>query len=97
MYRLLRPGGQIGILEFSDPKGFFGSVYRFYSQRLLPRIGGLISGDPGAYAYLPESISRFPLPEELAARMRDAGFGAVRYHSLTLGTVHLHVAERRMV
>ncbi|MGC9970822.1 MAG: bifunctional demethylmenaquinone methyltransferase/2-methoxy-6-polyprenyl-1,4-benzoquinol methylase UbiE [Bryobacteraceae bacterium] len=92
MRRVLKPGGAAAILEFSQPKNpFFAAVYGFYSGRVLPVIGGLISGDRSAYRYLPESVRRFPPPEELAAVMRAAGFARVEYERMTGGIVSLHV------
>jgi demethylmenaquinone methyltransferase/2-methoxy-6-polyprenyl-1,4-benzoquinol methylase len=95
MLRLLRPGGQAGILEFSEPPGaLFGPLYRFYFRHVLPRLGGAISGDPGAYTYLPSSVGRFPSPEELSQRMREAGFQNVEWTRLTYGVACLHVGTK---
>lgn len=92
IYRVLRRGGKVAILEFSQPKaGFFGSLYVFYSRRILPWIGGAISGNPDAYRYLPESVRKFPSPEDLAKSMRAAGFAEVHYELLTGGIVALHI------
>jgi demethylmenaquinone methyltransferase/2-methoxy-6-polyprenyl-1,4-benzoquinol methylase len=94
-YRLLRPGGELGILEFSEPTGaLFGPLYRFYFRRVLPRIGGAISGRGAAYSYLPASVERFPSPRELAARMTRAGFMEVAYESWTGNAVALHRGRR---
>jgi demethylmenaquinone methyltransferase/2-methoxy-6-polyprenyl-1,4-benzoquinol methylase len=71
-----------------------GDAYRFYCRKVLPKIGGFISGDADAYAYLPKSVARFFRPEELAALMTRAGFVQVRYYLITLGSVALHIAER---
>jgi demethylmenaquinone methyltransferase / 2-methoxy-6-polyprenyl-1,4-benzoquinol methylase len=93
--RVLRPGGEIGILEFSEPRGkLFGALYRFYFRRILPTLGGMISGNSAAYSYLPRSVGRFPSPEELAAQMAAAGFGDVRFVRWTGGIVALHTARR---
>jgi len=93
--RVLRPGAAIGILEFSEPRGkLFGALYRFYFRRILPTLGGAISGNSAAYSYLPRSVGRFPSPEELAAQMERAGFGDVRFVRWTGGTVALHTARR---
>lgn len=72
--RVLRPEGQIGILDFGEPDGLLGRAYRLYFRRVLPRIGSLISGSSGAYGYLPQSVERFPKPDAMCAMMREAGF-----------------------
>jgi demethylmenaquinone methyltransferase / 2-methoxy-6-polyprenyl-1,4-benzoquinol methylase len=93
--RLLRSGGTLAILEFAEPPpGFLGNAYRFYTQRVLPRIGGMISGDPTAYSYLPKSVSRFFRPDELSKLMSRVGFIDVRYHLMTFGSVALHLGRR---
>ena len=74
VFRILRPGGECGILDFSEPGGVVGKVYNVYFKSVLPRIGKLVSGNEGAYAYLPASVKRFPSPAELIARMENAGF-----------------------
>lgn len=90
--RVLRPGGQLTILEFSRPRwAWLRALYNWYSLKLLPRIGGWISGDAGAYTYLPESIRTFPDQRALAAELEAAGFREVRWTSLTGGIVALHV------
>jgi demethylmenaquinone methyltransferase / 2-methoxy-6-polyprenyl-1,4-benzoquinol methylase len=92
MRRVLKPGGAAAILEFSQPRNpAFAALYSFYSRHVLPRIGGAISGDPGAYRYLPESVRKFPGPEELETMMRAAGFREVSWERLTGGIVALHV------
>jgi demethylmenaquinone methyltransferase/2-methoxy-6-polyprenyl-1,4-benzoquinol methylase len=92
MRRVLRPGGVAAILEFSQPRNsLFAAVYGFYSRRILPWIGGLITGAPDAYRYLPESIRKFPDAPELAEAMRRAGFSAVSFEYLTGGSVALHL------
>jgi len=94
-FRVLRPGGELGILEFCEPRtGFMAGLYRAYFNKVLPRIGGAISGNGEAYTYLPASVARFPQPEELAAWMSKGGFADVRYESWTFGTVALYVARR---
>jgi demethylmenaquinone methyltransferase / 2-methoxy-6-polyprenyl-1,4-benzoquinol methylase len=92
--RVLRPGGRFVVLEFSTPRGLLGVVYRFYSRNVLPRLGGLVSGDASAYAYLPASVARFPTPEAFASLMREAGFVGVRWQRLTGGIACLHRAEK---
>jgi demethylmenaquinone methyltransferase/2-methoxy-6-polyprenyl-1,4-benzoquinol methylase len=94
MRRVLRPGGVAAILEFSRPPNpLFRSVYSFYSRRILPWIGGLLSGSRDAYTYLPESVSKFPAAPELAAEMRRSGFQDVSYDILTGGIVALHLGR----
>lgn len=96
MKRLLRPGGCLAILEFSQPPNrLFAAAYRFYSLRVLPWIGGLISGDRDAYTYLPESVEKFPGAEDLADEMRKAGFTDVRFERMTFGVVALHLGYVR--
>jgi demethylmenaquinone methyltransferase/2-methoxy-6-polyprenyl-1,4-benzoquinol methylase len=92
--RVLVPGGRVVVLEFSTPRGVVGALYRLYSRHVLPRVGGLISGDPGAYAYLPASIERFPSPADFAAVLERAGFARVRHRPLTFGIAQLHRGER---
>jgi demethylmenaquinone methyltransferase / 2-methoxy-6-polyprenyl-1,4-benzoquinol methylase len=95
IFRILKPGGTIAILEFTEPpQGFVGNVYRWYFRSMLPRIGGIISGDRAAYSYLPKSVSRFFRPAELAALITSAGYQSVAYSVWTIGTVALHMAIR---
>lgn len=91
--RVLAPGGRLVILEFPPPpRGVFGLVYRVYFQRLLPFLGGVISGSFGAYRYLPESVEAFPPPEALKGMMEEAGF-KVRYELLTFGVAAIHIGD----
>ena len=93
--RVLKPGGTIAILEFTEPpEGLLGDFYRWYFCKVLPKIGGLISGDQAAYKYLPKSVARFFRPPELAALMDAVGYKSVDYRAWTLGTVALHTAVR---
>ena len=93
--RVLKPGGTIGILEFTEPPpGLAGDLYRWYCRKLLPKIGGLLSGNTKAYKYLPASVSRFFQPEELAALIRQVGFRQVEYQLWTFGSVALHTAQK---
>ena len=92
--RALRPGGRFVVLEFSMPEGLLGTAYRFYFRHVLPRVGGLVSGDGSAYAYLPASVARFPTPEAFGALMEDAGFRDVRRRLLTGGIACLHRGEK---
>ena len=92
--RVLSPSGKVAILEFSTPPNrAFAALYNFYSRRILPLLGGLISGAPDAYAYLPESVRKFPGAEELAARMQAAGFQQVAFERWTGGIVALHTGS----
>jgi demethylmenaquinone methyltransferase / 2-methoxy-6-polyprenyl-1,4-benzoquinol methylase len=88
--RVLRPGGECGILDFGEPKGAIGVLYRVYFRHILPRAGTLISGVRGPYAYLPASVERFPEPEEMLARMKDAGFSAASWTPYTFGIAGLY-------
>jgi demethylmenaquinone methyltransferase/2-methoxy-6-polyprenyl-1,4-benzoquinol methylase len=93
--RVLKPGGTAAILEFTEPApGFIGDAYRFYCQKVLPKIGGLISGDAAAYAYLPKSVARFFHPNELAGLMQQVGYANVRFILMMLNSVALHIAVR---
>ena len=95
MLRVLKPGGTVAILEFSQASNrAFRALYGFFSNRLLPRIGGLISGSPEAYTYLPESIRKFPNAEQLAEQMREAGFSRVKFERMTGGAVALHIGQK---
>lgn len=93
-HRVLAPGGRVVILEFPPPQpGPLYRLIRFYLQTLLPVIGGIISGNMGAYRYLPESMLAFPEPERLAGLMRATGF-RTRYRLLTFGIAAIHVGDR---
>ncbi|HJP58992.1 MAG TPA: ubiquinone/menaquinone biosynthesis methyltransferase [Gemmatimonadaceae bacterium] len=94
-FRVLAPGGRFVVLEFSTPRmPVLRLVYKFYFERVLPMIGGVISGHGSAYRYLPRSVANFPVEEELAARMQKAGFAKVRWTSLSFGIAAIHVGER---
>ena len=93
--RVLKPNGWAAILEFSKPVvPGFRSLAAAYCTRLLPRIGGLISGSRSAYEYLPDSVSRFPDQETLSAMMTAAGFTDVEFENLTGGVAALHTGRR---
>jgi len=93
--RVLKPGGEVGILEFTEPSsGPLAGVFRFYFRRILPRIGGVISGNSEAYKYLPGSVAKFPSPPNLALLMEKVGFAGVRFASWNFGSVILHSARR---
>ncbi len=92
MRRVLRPGGILGVLDFSMPAApVLGTFYRFYFHRILPRLGRLISGVDGPYRYLPESVGSFPEPAELGRQIECAGFRSVEYRLLTGGVAVLLV------
>jgi demethylmenaquinone methyltransferase/2-methoxy-6-polyprenyl-1,4-benzoquinol methylase len=88
--RLLRPGGECGILDFGEPKGGLGRLYRVYFRRVLPFVGTIISGVKGPYTYLPASVERFPSPEEMTGRMRAAGFSDATWTPYTFGVAGLY-------
>ncbi|HEX8843553.1 MAG TPA: bifunctional demethylmenaquinone methyltransferase/2-methoxy-6-polyprenyl-1,4-benzoquinol methylase UbiE [Pyrinomonadaceae bacterium] len=95
LWRVLKPGGRAAVLEFSRPViPGFRALFQFYFTRVLPRLGGMISGSRGAYEYLPDSVSRFPDQKRLAAIMREVGFIEVEYQNLTGGIAALHMGTR---
>jgi demethylmenaquinone methyltransferase/2-methoxy-6-polyprenyl-1,4-benzoquinol methylase len=87
--RVLRDGGECGILDFGEPRGAIGKLYHIYFQHVLPALGTLISGVKGPYAYLPASVERFPELEEMLERMRRAGFREVSWMPYTFGIAGL--------
>jgi demethylmenaquinone methyltransferase/2-methoxy-6-polyprenyl-1,4-benzoquinol methylase len=92
--RVLRPEGECGILDFGEPKGVLGSLYRIYFKQVLPRIGTIISGVRGPYAYLPASVERFPSPEEMIARMKGAGFAEATWTPYSFGIAGLYRGKK---
>lgn len=95
MLRVLKPGGVAAILEFSQPSNsVFAAAYGLFSTKLLPFIGGIVSGSRDAYSYLPASIRKFPSAPELAGAMREAGFANVEFERMTGGAVALHIGQR---
>lgn len=95
MYRVLAPGGRLVILEFGQPRWApFRSVYNWYSRRLMPLIGGCLTGNRAAYTYLPETAKLFPCGEAFAERLRDVGFTPRETTALTGGIAYLYVADR---
>ena len=91
IHRVLKPGGKLVCLEFSRPTSpGFRRLYDFYSFHIMPWVGKLFTGHREAYTYLPESIRRFPLQEELSAKLQDIGFNAVSYRNLTNGIAVIH-------
>ncbi len=93
--RVVRPGGRVVCLEMTWPRTpGLRQLFHLYFADLMPRITGLLSGQPGAYRYLPRSVQRFPTPEALKTRMEGVGLRSVHYRMMGLGTVALHVGER---
>lgn len=92
--RVLNNGGEVGILDFSEPGGLLGKLYGFYFRRVLPRIGALISGVRGPYEYLPASVHKFPTPQQMLARMEAVGFKDATWTPYTFGIVGLYRARK---
>jgi demethylmenaquinone methyltransferase/2-methoxy-6-polyprenyl-1,4-benzoquinol methylase len=93
-HRVLAPGAELAILDFSEPAGFIGKLYAFYFRRILPRIGRLLSGSAAAYAYLPASVERFPAPTEMLASMERSGFRNACWTPYTFGIAGLYTARK---
>ncbi len=95
MHRVLKPGGQAVILEFSKPRAFpFKQGYNFYFRHILPRFGKLISKDSAAYTYLPESVQAFPDGQDFIRIFEQAGFKATKWHSLTFGISSIYTGSK---
>ena len=95
MYRVLTPGGKLVILELSVPSNaFIRWCYKLYFLKILPFIGGLVSGNRGAYEYLPASVLRFPAPDKFMEMMKSAGFDIVEHTSLTFGICRMYVGKK---
>jgi demethylmenaquinone methyltransferase / 2-methoxy-6-polyprenyl-1,4-benzoquinol methylase len=92
--RVLRPGGECGILDFGEPNGLMGKLYRIYFKHVLPAVGTLISGVRGPYAYLPASVERFPVPPEMMERMQRAGFREASWIPYTFGIAGLYRGKK---
>jgi demethylmenaquinone methyltransferase/2-methoxy-6-polyprenyl-1,4-benzoquinol methylase len=90
IHRVLAAEGEVAILDFGEPQGLLGHLYRFYFRRVLPAIGSLISGTRGPYAYLPASVARFPKPQEMLALMRATGFKEANYKPYTFGVAGVY-------
>ena len=92
MRRVLRPDGRLMILEFAEPKGrIFGPLFRWYFSRVLPRLGGLVSGNRAAYDYLPRSVGEFYTPEAMTDLIRAAGFNILGHRKLNFGAVRAYL------
>jgi demethylmenaquinone methyltransferase/2-methoxy-6-polyprenyl-1,4-benzoquinol methylase len=92
--RVLKPGGRLGILEFSEPGGMMGKAYAVYFRRVLPAIGRIVCGKAGPYSYLPASVGSFPPPEEMLTLMQAAGFEGCAWQPYTFGIAGLYTAVR---
>jgi demethylmenaquinone methyltransferase/2-methoxy-6-polyprenyl-1,4-benzoquinol methylase len=92
--RVLRPGGETGILECSEPAGLIGKFYGVYFRCVLPAVGTAVSGVKGPYEYLPASVGRFPAPAEMIERMRQAGFQEATWTPYTFGTAGLYRGKK---
>lgn len=90
IYRVLKPEGEVGILDFSEPRGLLGRLYKVYFRKVLPRIGGLISGVKSAYEYLPSSVEKFPSPSEMINKLEAVGFRNASWTKYTFGIAGLY-------
>lgn len=94
MARVVRPGGRVVVVEFGQPSGIFGAAYRLYSQRIMPLLGGWLSGNREAYAYLPRTSAAFPAGEAFGALMDQSGAFSVRsLYPLTFGVTWIYVGQ----
>jgi demethylmenaquinone methyltransferase / 2-methoxy-6-polyprenyl-1,4-benzoquinol methylase len=96
-FRVLKPGGQLGILDFSEPGGLVGKAYAVYFRRVLPAIGRLICGKDGPYNYLPASVNNFPPPPAMLALMNRTGYVECAWQPYTFGIAGLYMAKRPLV
>jgi demethylmenaquinone methyltransferase/2-methoxy-6-polyprenyl-1,4-benzoquinol methylase len=94
LHRVLRPAGQIAILDFNQPTGLMGALYSLYFKHILPLLGRLISRDPAAYTYLPQSVARFPAPPRMIELIAAAGFTAPSWTPYTFGVAGLYRATK---
>lgn len=94
MARVLRPGGQIGILEANQPTGLNALIYNTYFHRILPLVGGILSGQREAYRYLPASVERFPRPPQMLRMMEQAGFTEARWDGYLFHAAGLYIARK---
>jgi demethylmenaquinone methyltransferase / 2-methoxy-6-polyprenyl-1,4-benzoquinol methylase len=96
-HRVLKPGGQLGILEFSTPGGLIGKAYSFYFLRVLPAVGRVVCGKDGPYNYLPSSVDNFPPPAQMLQMLRAAGYAECAWQTYTFGIAGLYTARRSPV
>lgn len=94
IFRVLKPEGEFGILDFSEPGGLLGKLYGFYFRKVLPRIGTMISGVRGPYEYLPASVHKFPAPQEMLKRMESVGFHDVSWTPYTFAIAGLYRGKK---
>ena len=94
IFRVLKPQGEVGILDFGEPGGLMGQLYRFYFRRVLPKLGTLISGVRGPYEYLPTSVQKFPSPQQMLTRMQAAGFHDASWTPYTFGIAGLYRGKK---
>jgi demethylmenaquinone methyltransferase/2-methoxy-6-polyprenyl-1,4-benzoquinol methylase len=94
IFRVLKPQGEVGILDFSEPGGWLGKLYGFYFRNVLPRIGTMISGVRGPYEYLPASVHKFPAPQEMLTRMQSVGFSDVNWTPYTFAIAGLYRGKK---
>jgi demethylmenaquinone methyltransferase/2-methoxy-6-polyprenyl-1,4-benzoquinol methylase len=96
MARVVRPGGRVVVLEFGQPTGAFGALFRFYSKTVMPAVGGLLTGNRAAYEYLPRTSAAFPSGDRFLALMEQSGAYSERSaHPLTFGTAYVYVGTVR--
>jgi demethylmenaquinone methyltransferase/2-methoxy-6-polyprenyl-1,4-benzoquinol methylase len=93
-FRVLKPQGEVGILDFSEPGGMMGKLYGFYFRKVLPKIGTMISGVRGPYEYLPASVRKFPAPQKMLQRMESAGFIDVNWTPYTFAIAGLYRGKK---
>ena len=94
MRRVLKPGGRLFVLEFSQPHAWFRPIYYFYLKHILPTVAAIVTGDRGAYEYLCGSIEQYPDHTAMTAEILSAGFSSVGANRMTIGAVALHIAVK---
>ncbi len=94
IFRVLKPGGQLGILEANQPDGFNGLLYNLYFHHILPAVGGLLSGHKAEYRYLPASVQRFPRPPKMLQLLSEADFARADWDGLLLGAAGIYSAQK---